>query len=308
MTQPTDVDRTDPGGSRGATAGSLGPPRLLTGLARVEAVSTVLQRRRNEHPTAGNFEAADLQWWWRTPRPTDDQPQPCWFDAEGPVAAVTATRWRDGLGVDVHVPPSLAEEAVAQVWSAAFDLAAGEADVFIWCADDDPLGASLLADNGWVRIADDGPSGWMDAADAPPVSPLADGYRLLTRADRPSGPHPFAARNGPAVEDRLRQTALYRPDLDLVVVTETDEVAGSTLFWFDPVTKVGLVEPMRTEDDHQRRGLGRHQLTAGIRRLVDLGAERIRISWEDDNPASSTLYPDVGFVPTQRMRTYKPER
>jgi predicted N-acetyltransferase YhbS len=286
----------------------LGPPRFLTGRARLEAVSTLLQRRRIEHPTAGNFEAADLQWWWRKPRPSDDRPQPCWFDAEGPVAAVTATQWSDGFGVDVHVLPSLADEDVAHVWAAAVDLAAGEAQVFSWCADDDPLGASLLAGHGWLVVEDNDVSGWMDAADAPSVAPLADGYRLHSRADRPDGPHPFVARNGPDVEDRLRQTALYRPDLDLVVVTEAEECAGYALCWYDPVTRVGLVEPMRTEDSHQRRGLARHLLTSGLRRLVDLGAERIRISWEDDNPASSALYPDVGFVPTQRMRTYAPQR
>jgi GNAT superfamily N-acetyltransferase len=284
------------------------PPRFLTGLARLEAISTLLQRRRNAHPTAGNFEAADLQWWWRTPRPTDDQPQPCWFDADGPVAAVTATQWRDAIGMDVHLLPSLADDDAARVWAAAFDLAVGEAQVFAWCPDDDALGASLLAGHGWILVEDNGVSGWMGAADAPSVSPLAYGYRLQSRADGHDGPHPLVARNGLAVEDRLRQTSLYRPDLDLVVVTEADDCAGYALCWYDPVTSIGLVEPMRTEDDHQRRGLARHLLTSGLRRLVDVGAQRIRISWEADNAAAASLYPSAGFVPTQRMHTYAPKR
>ena len=283
-----------------------GPVRLLSGRTRLEAVSTLLQRRRNAHPTVGNFEAADLQWWWRTPRTTDNQPQPCWFDADGPIAAVTATQWREGVGLDVHVLPSLADEDVAHVWAAAFDLVAGEAQVFAWCPDDDSLAASLLADHDYVLVDDGDISGWMAAADAPPVSLLADGYRLQSRADRPDSPHPFVARNGPDVEARLRQTSLYRPDLDLVVVTEADECAGYALCWYDPVTKTGLVEPMRTEDDHQRRGLARHLLTFGLGRLVDLGAVRFRISWEADNPAAS-FYPDVGFIPSQRMHTYAPQ-
>ncbi|WP_420826238.1 GNAT family N-acetyltransferase [Egibacter rhizosphaerae] len=57
------------------------------------------------------------------------------------------------------------------------------------------------------------------------------------------------------------------------------------------------VEPLRTEDDHQRRGLARHLVTAGLRRLVDLGAERIRISWEAENPASSAVYPGHRLCP-----------
>ena len=286
----------------------LGPLRLLTGRARLEAVSTLLQRRRNEHPTLGSFEAADLQWWWRSPRPTDDQPQPCWFDADGPVAAVTATKWGEEVGLDVHVLPSLAADDVAHVWAAAFELVGCEAQVFAWCSDDDPMGASLLADRGYVLVDDGDVSGWMDAAAVPCVAPLADGYRLHSRADRPDGGHPLVARNGPDVEVRLRQTSLYRPDLDLMVLTEADEWAGYAVCWYDPVTGVGVVEPMRTADDHQRRGLARHLLTCGLDRLVDLGAERIRISWKADNPAASALYPGVGFAPSQRMHTYAPQR
>jgi len=63
---------------------------------------------------------------------------------------------------------------------------------------------------------------------------------------------------------------------------------------------VGVVEPMRTEDAHQGRGLARHVLTSGIELLVQAGAERIKICFEPDNPASSHLYPSVGFVPGRR--------
>jgi len=38
----------------------------------LEAVTALLQRVRSAHPTAGLYEAADLQWWWRTPRSTDN--------------------------------------------------------------------------------------------------------------------------------------------------------------------------------------------------------------------------------------------
>ena len=69
------------------------------------------------------------------------------------------------------------------------------------------------------------------------------------------------------------------------------------MFWYDPVTRTGLVEPMRTEDAHQRRGLARHVLTAGVDRLVEAGAERIKICYEPGNPASSHLYVSVGFRP-----------
>ena len=72
--------------------------------------------------------------------------------------------------------------------------------------------------------------------------------------------------------------------------------AAYGVFWLDPETATGLVEPMRTEDDHQRQGLARHVLTTGINLLFDAGADRIKIAWKQDNPAAHTLYTSVGFT------------
>jgi ribosomal protein S18 acetylase RimI-like enzyme len=56
---------------------------------------------------------------------------------------------------------------------------------------------------------------------------------------------------------------------------------------------------MRTEDDHQRRGLARHVLTAGIDLLAAAGAESIKVCFEPHNPASRGLYLSVGFQPVK---------
>ena len=76
------------------------------------------------------------------------------------------------------------------------------------------------------------------------------------------------------------------------------------LFWFDPATATGLVEPMGTEDDHQRRGLARHLLTAGIDLLAEAGAVRIKIVFEPDNLASRGLYLSVGFEPVKETAVF----
>jgi RimJ/RimL family protein N-acetyltransferase len=110
-------------------------------------------------------------------------------------------------------------------------------------------------------------------------------------------------RSGSDVEERLSQTSLYRPDLDLVVLDGDDRGAAYGLFWFDPETATGLVEPMRTEDDHQRRGLSIHILTAGIDLLAEAGAMRIKIGFEPDNHASRGLYLSAGFHPVMQCAT-----
>ena len=86
------------------------------GLHYLEDVTVLLQRIRSAHPTAGLYEAADLQWWWRTPRATDDLPQLFWFDDLGrPEAAVIATDWGHRIALDPIVMPDAAPDWVAHV-------------------------------------------------------------------------------------------------------------------------------------------------------------------------------------------------
>jgi predicted N-acetyltransferase YhbS len=110
-------------------------------------------------------------------------------------------------------------------------------------------------------------------------------------------------RNGELVEIRLRQTSLYDPGLDLAVETGDGDVVGYALFWFDPVTAVGLVEPMRVEDAYQRRGLARAMLTAGVDRLAERGARRVKVGYVTD--AACSLYVGAGFSVTSTTRSYR---
>jgi len=42
--------------------------------------------------------------------------------------------------------------------------------------------------------------------------------------------------------------------------------------WFDPVNKFGYVEPVATDPDYRRLGLGTAAVLEGIRRCAELGA------------------------------------
>ena len=137
---------------------------------------------------------------------------------------------------------------------------------------------------------------WLAADARPKISPLHEDYRLFSRRDTMQRPHHMIQRSGPDVEERLLQTSLYRSDLDLVILDRHNNIAAYGLFWYDPKIATGVVEPIRTQDDHQRRGLARHVLTTGIDLLAKAGAERIKIGYEPTNPASGHLYLSVGFV------------
>jgi GNAT superfamily N-acetyltransferase len=249
------------------------------------------------------FEAADLQWWWRTPRSTDHLRQLFWFDHLGrPEAAVIATDWGERVALDPIVMPGATPDRVAHViergLAHAGECGFGAVELEVDRADD--VMREVLFGHGFAVKEDGVVETWLAADARPEVSLLHEDYRLSSRLDTMLGPHHMIRRSGPDVETRLRQTSLYRPDLDLLVVDTRDSVAAYGLFWFDPETATGLVEPMRTEDDHQRRGLARHVLTAGIDLLAGAGAARIKICFEPDNPASSHLYLSVGFEPVKQ--------
>jgi GNAT superfamily N-acetyltransferase len=272
------------------------------GLEYLDTVTTLLQRVRAAHPTAGLYEAADLQWWWRTPRSTDEIPQLFWFDdLDRPVAAMIATDWGDRVALDPIVMPDAAPDWVAHVVAGglAHARACGIESVGLEVDRADDALRDVLVGHGF-GITDDGlVETWLVAEDRPAISELPAGYRSSSRLATPGRQHHMtsAGRNHPDLEARLRQTSLYRPDLDLVVVDDHDAPAAYGLFWFDPTTATGLVEPMRTEDDHQRRGLARHVLTTGLDLLAAAGAARIKICYEPGNPPARDLYLGVGFEP-----------
>lgn len=273
-----------------------------TGLRALAEVTALLQRIRRAHPTAGLYEAADMQWSWRTPRSTDDLPQIFWLDdVDRPEAAVIATDAGGRTELAPIVMPDAAPDWVAHVVERGLAHArgAGLDAISLEVDDADDVLRAVLVGHGFSIEGDGVVETWLAADARPEISPLGAGYRLSRRLDTMARPHHMisAERNHPDVEDRLRQTSLYRPDLDLVVLDGHERVAAYGLFWHDPLTATGLVEPMRTETDHQRRGLARHILTAGIDRLAAAGAERMKICFEPGNAASRDLYLDVGFVP-----------
>lgn len=269
-------------------------------------VTQLLQRARLADADAGLWEAADFQWWWRLPRSSDAFEQLFWVDDHGPVAAVVLTDWVSrSWGIDPLLVRGASTPSLRVVWERALDAIdrLRLEDVESLVRDDDLEQQALLDELGFVADESDrGGITWMDAADRPAVSPLPDGFSLVDRAHA-TGPHPMRLRNGEHVERRLRETSLYDPALDLAVETADGTSAGYALFWFDPVTEVGLLEPMRVEDEFQRRGLARALLTAGVERLALRGARRLKVGYATD--AARALYTGAGFEVTATDTTWR---
>jgi GNAT superfamily N-acetyltransferase len=275
-----------------------------SGLEYLALATELLQRARLADAEAGVWEAADLQWWWRTPRRSDAVDQRFWIDDEGPVAGVVLTDWGRAWGCDLIEVPGVSTVPLPTLWARAVEAinALGLEAVEVLARDDDFELLGLLAGAGFVAEDDRSGITWMNAQDRPDVAAPPEGFVLVDRSQETSRPHPMRRRSGEGVEARLRQCSLYEPALDLAVEAADGLPAGYALFWFDPVTEVGLVEPMRVEDAYQRRGLARAMLTAGLDRLAKRGARRLKVGYGTD--VARGLYVGAGFRVTSTSRSY----
>ena len=264
----------------------------------------LLQRVRTVDPVSGLWEAADVQWAWRLPRDSDEAEKLFWVDDHGPVAGVLLTgsppgRWQ----CDPVVIPGSSVPRPGEVWHRALELVAGHAASYeVPVADGDQTFIELTKHSG-LRAAHRDTTAWLTLTFSPPAAALPPGFGLTDRSTRTDDRHPMSERNGAGVAERLSQCPLYDPALDLAIETADGAVAGYSLFWFDPVTKVGLVEPVRVEDAYQRRGLARAMLSAGIERLAARGARRVKVSYE--SPAAAALYRGLGFEPESSTTWYQ---
>lgn len=281
--------------------------RTASGLDSVELVTRLLRRAPLDDPVAGLWEAADLQWWWRSERSSDAIDQSFWVDEAGePVAAVIFTDWGRMWACDLIVVPSMANELVPTMWAHALgrsrDLSIGDVEIAV--RDDDLRLISLVTDSGFPATGARGAANWMDVADRSAVTQTPHGYRLCDRTESGDRPHHFVPRAGSSVVQRLAQTSLYRQDLDVFVEASDGVVASYGLFWFDPITKVGFVEPMRTESAHRGRGLATHVLLNELERLAALGGTRVKVNHEIGNKHAESLYRGAGSTTESTSTLY----
>jgi len=280
--------------------------RAVAGLDYLESVTRLLQRRRLAEPARETWEAAELQWWWTRDRHEDSSRARVWSDADGPVAAVSLTRWTSArFSCEV-----LAEPDFAPAWRFAAECSDRRrgASVEMEIIDSDVDRQHAARAIGYVPSDETYVVSWLDAAGVKATGrSLADGYEVVPRSGCGDRPHPMIRRNGIAVADALRQCSLYDPELDLTIRAEDGTFAGYALFWADPVTNVGLLEPMRVEDAHAGRGLATQLLSAGLQRLVDRGCTRLKVVANSSNPVSQRLYRGAGFVASDLGRVWHHE-
>jgi GNAT superfamily N-acetyltransferase len=269
------------------------------GRSYLDLVSRLLQDARLAEPEGGLWEAADLQWWWRIDQHADPSGASIWTDGDRSVVAAVFTAWRDWTGCDLIGTDAAVAEHAELLWERVGTQAV-ERPLSMIVREDDELRIAAAEGHGFVAEEAAFATAWMDPADRPAVPALPTGMRIEPFA---GGVHPMTARNGPEVAARLAECPLYRADLDLAI-RDGDELAGYALFWADPVTKVGLLEPMRVEDAYQGRGLSKALIAAGMERLAAAGCTRLKVSFDPANEPAARLYTGAGYRIRSTDRTW----
>jgi GNAT superfamily N-acetyltransferase len=128
------------------------------------------------------------------------------------------------------------------------------------------------------------------------VSSLAEAFdvvkfnRVLWRGFNHEGDPPVTEAQ---LEERQRSVSSphLNRDLCVVAVSPEGEYASYCGMWYDPDTEYALVEPVATDPDYRRLGLGRAVVLEGIKRCGKLGAKQAYVG------SSQQFYYQLGFRP-----------
>jgi predicted N-acetyltransferase YhbS len=187
-----------------------------------------------------------------------------------------------------------------------------EADVLgLWIDEHDRELATLASARGFTiepRFTE--PHAQRSLTTRLPDAPVPPGYRLQSLEDDNDfakihrvlwrGFDHDGAPPQEGVADRVRAQATpgFRRDLTIVAVAPDDEYASFAGMWVVPQNRVAYVEPVATDPDHRRLGLGRAAVVEALRRARNAGAIAAYVG--SDQP----FYASIGFEVTCQTNLY----
>jgi len=146
----------------------------------------------------------------------------------------------------------------------------------------------------------------LDPSVIEPVN-LPPGYsiKLLTRGDLPQYLQAVFAvfgRSGTVESDPfLTQAPSYVPELDLMVMSDQNEVAAFCTVWIDPVNHYAEFEPVGTVPSFQKRGLGSALLAEACNRLRARGCPLVTVQSWSTSEGANKLYQAAGLLPKENQ-------
>jgi GNAT superfamily N-acetyltransferase len=182
----------------------------------------------------------------------------------------------------------------------------GRKHLTLFISDKDHELEALAKSRGYVR--NDGFPQYDSVSRLPILEPfpkiqLPEGYRLKSLAED-NDLHKinrvlwrgFGHEGEPPEEEvegrkKMQSAPNFRKDLTIVVESPEGTFVSFSGTWFDPVNRIAVVEPVATDPDYRRKGLGKAAVLEGIRRCQVLGATDAYVG------SAQPFYLDMGFQP-----------
>jgi len=112
-------------------------------------------------------------------------------------------------------------------------------------------------------------------------------HRVLWRGFNHAGEPP---KDGIEGRKKMQSTPNFRKDLTIVVEAPTGDFVSFCGTWYESVNKIAYVEPVATDPDFRRMGLGKAAVREGIRRCGALGATVAFVGSDQE------FYKAIGFT------------
>lgn len=165
------------------------------------------------------------------------------------------------------------------------------------------LFSSILKERGYAKTDYSHFSGICDLSEIQPFTPLPYGFSLgithnkdVARREELFGLATGGIGTTSERYERMMNSPSYGDAMDFVVKTQNKEIIAYCTIWDDPISKIGILEPVACVVEHRRKGIMKSTLLYGMNQLKKRGTKYIYVGTGGKNIASQALYKSVGFL------------
>lgn len=284
-------------------------PHGYAGLDYLTKATAFLIACRLQDPHGGLWDAADIQWWWREDDFRDRAHQLFFEMPDGTPRAMLLLSPTCGT-FDYELMPGEQDNDLGQqvihtgmTWLEEQRSPTSPPNFFLKA---DHHALRRLAEAHGYRAA---PDALVQTHQTLPSTleratlPEAYAVRPIQHDDIIDGRQPVLTTPHSDIE-RLGHTSLYDSQHHLVVTDEDDQAVAECIYWTEPTTRIGLIEPIATHPAHRRRGLAKAMLTHALQDMRHQGTTIAKVCHASSNLPAATLYHALGFRPRSELLRY----
>ena len=229
-----------------------------------------------------------------------------WETDTGEIAAILCSENPDE-NIYIHTKPEfryLEEEMVSVAEEEIISGTLNKSKALIECQNGDTYRESILQKRGYQKQTAVGYLNWRDLDKQLPEVKMPDGYTLhnmiseegldlqhkITRMTGAFDSEPYPID----IYRQMQRAPTYKKEYDLYSTDSDGNVTSFCIIWYDEELNIGHFEPVGTDVNHRRKGLGKATLNAGLKYLKQAGVSKAYVGSAGDYRRS--FYNASGFT------------